>query len=169
MPHHIVQQLLDHTSAEMTSHYARAHAKTLRRAWSRVRKINVTGEEVDLPDDHPLSDVSWARAGLDQARQTLPNGYCGMPAQSPCEHANPCLTCPLFLTTPEFLPQHQAQHRSTLRLIEVARSGGYQRVVDKNEQVAQNLQQIITACQSCEPAQVVAGGKVVTPGEADAS
>lgn len=165
VPHHIVQQLLDHTSSEMTSHYARAHSKTVHRAWSKARKINAFGEEVDLTDDHPLSDISWARAGLDQAKQTLPNGFCGMPAQSPCEHANPCLTCPLFLTTPEFLPQHQAQHRTTLELIEVARTNGHQRVVDKNEIVAHNLSRIITACQACEPDQVVAGGKVVTPGQ----
>lgn len=88
-----------------------------------------------------------------------------MPAQSPCEHANPCLTCPLFLTTPEFLPQHQAQHRTTLELIEVARGAGHQRVIVKNEMIATNLERIITACQSREGDQIVAGGKVVTPGE----
>lgn len=168
VPQHIVQHLLDHTSPDMTAHYARLHDVTVRTAWAKARKINVRGEEVDLADEHPLSEVSWLRAGLDKAKQTLPNGYCGMPAHSPCEHANPCLTCPLFLTTPDFLPQHQAQHRITLNLIDTARREGHHRVVEKNEQVAANLERIIDACQSCQPTQVVAGGKIVTPGVADA-
>ncbi len=158
VPQHIVQRLLDHASPEMTAHYARLHDDTLRRAWERARKIDAEGTVVDLPDDHPLSGAAWARVGLDRAKQTLPNGYCGMPAQSPCEHANPCLTCPLFTTTPEFLPQHLAQQRATLELIEAARSTGHQRIVSKNEQVARNLARIIEACQECLPGQAVAGG-----------
>jgi hypothetical protein len=129
---------------------------TVRTAWAKARKISAHGDEVILPDDHPLSEVSWLRAGLDRAKQTPPNGYCGMPAHSPSEHANPSLTCPLFLTTPEFLPEHQPQHRITLSLVETARHDDHHRVVEKNEQVAANLERIITACQSCQPAQIVA-------------
>ena len=94
VPQHIVQHLLDHTSPDMTAHYARLHDDTVRTAWAKARKINAHGDEVILPDDHPLSEVSWLRAGLDRARQTLPNGYCGMPAHSPCEHAKPLSDLP---------------------------------------------------------------------------
>lgn len=167
VPQHIVQQLLDHQSPEMTAHYARLRNSTIREAWAKARKINIHGDEVTLPDDHPLAEAAWLRAGLNTAKQTLPNGYCGMPAHSPCEHANPCLACPLFLTTPDFLPQHQAQHRTTLTLIETARRDGHHRVVEKNEEVVRNLERIITACQSCDTTQVVAGGKIITPGVVD--
>jgi hypothetical protein len=36
--------------------------------------------------------------------------------QKSCPHANACLTCPMFVTTPEFLPQHRAQRTEVLRV-----------------------------------------------------
>ena len=30
---------------------------------------------------------------LARAKQTLPNGYCGLPLQQTCPHPNACLTC----------------------------------------------------------------------------
>jgi integrase len=163
VPQHIVQQLLDHTSAEMTSHYARLHDKTVRDSWEKARKINARGEEVTLEEDHPLADAQWTRAGLDRAKQTLPNGYCGMPVQSACEHANPCLTCPLFITTPEFLPQHEAQLRTTLELIDVSKSKGHGRIVEKNEEIVENLTRIIGVCRGCSPNEIVVGGRAAAP------
>ncbi|MDQ4490793.1 tyrosine-type recombinase/integrase [Sinomonas sp. ASV486] len=169
VPQHIVQQLLDHTSAEMTNHYARLHDKTVRASWERARKINARGEEVTLSEDHPLADAQWSRAGLDRAKQTLPNGFCGMPVQSACEHANPCLTCPLFITTPEFLPQHEAQLRTTLELIDVSKSKGHSRIVEKNEEILENLTRIIGACRGCSPNEVVVGGRAEMTGASEAN
>ncbi|MFD7444430.1 hypothetical protein [Streptomyces sp. NPDC059909] len=55
------------------------------------------------------------------ATQTLPNGYCGLlPVQKSCPHANACLTCPFFLTGPEFLPELREQRTRTLTLIDNA-------------------------------------------------
>ncbi|OBG47701.1 hypothetical protein A5669_05130 [Mycolicibacterium fortuitum] len=158
VPQHIVQRLLDHSTSEMTARYARLRDDKLREAWLKVRKINVNGDVVDLADEHPLADATWTRAGLAKAKQTLPNGYCGMPIQSPCEHANPCLTCPLFLTTPDFLPQHRHQRVTTLELITKAEAEGHHRVAEKNKQVLGNLDRIIAACESCGDEDVVVGG-----------
>ncbi|WP_157997686.1 tyrosine-type recombinase/integrase [Mycobacteroides stephanolepidis] len=158
VPQHIVQKLLDHESPEMTAHYARLCDDKLREAWLKARKINSEGQEVELDEDHPLAGAEWTRAGLDKAKTTLPNGYCGMPAHSPCEHANPCLTCPLFLTTPDFLPQHQAQRSATLQLITKAEAEGHHRVVEKNTQLLGNLDRIISACEGCHSDQIVIGG-----------
>lgn len=149
VPQHIVQQLMDHSSPDMTAHYARLSDKTIREAWTKAQLIDVHGDPVELHDDHPLADAAWARRGIDRAKQTLPNGYCGMPLNSPCEHANPCLTCPMFLTNADFLPQHETQLRHTLELIDVSREKGHLRVVEKNQEIVDNLQRIITACQTC--------------------
>nr|WP_313315642.1 hypothetical protein [Dietzia maris] len=94
-----------------------------------------------------------------------------MPIQSDCAHANPCLTCPLFITTPEFLPQHESQLRTTLTLIEQSDAAGHVRIAEKNRQIADNLGRIIEACKGCAPSQVVVGGKPTTDEqkEADAS
>jgi hypothetical protein len=61
-----------------------------------------------------------------------------------CPHANACLTCPMFVTTPEFLPQHHAQRQATLVLVTAAEAAGHTRVAEMNKQVAANLDKIIT-------------------------
>ena len=65
-----------------------------------------------------------------------------------CPHANACLTCPMFITTAEFLPQHHAQRRTTLQLITTAQTAGQTRLAEMNQQVAANLEKIITALET---------------------
>lgn len=148
VPQHIVQQLLDHTSPEMTAHYARLHDRTVREAWAKAQLLDVQGNPIPDPAAGALAEAAWTRRGLEKAKQTLPNGYCGMPLHSPCEHANACLTCPLFITSSDFLPQHRTQLSATRELIDVSKRCGHQRLVDANEKVAANLQRIITACEA---------------------
>lgn len=59
-----------------------------------------------------------------------------------------CLTCPVFITTPDFLAEHLAQLRATNRLIGEVEAKGRARVVEMNRQVATNLENIITAIQA---------------------
>jgi hypothetical protein len=58
------------------------------------------------------------------------------------------LTCPLFLTTAEFLPQHHAQRRATLQIITAAEAAGHARVAEMNRQVESNLGKIIAALEA---------------------
>jgi len=51
----------------------------------------------------------------------------------------------MFLTTPEFLPQHHAQRQQILQIISAAEARGQQRLVEMNQQVVGNLDRIITA------------------------
>jgi integrase len=148
VPQHVVQKILDHDSATMTAHYARLSDKTVRRHWEAARKVNHHGETVTLDPDSPLAEAVWAKHRLDRATQTLPNGCCGLPPVKTCEHANACLTCPLFITTSEFLPQHRAQHQQTLKIITAAQARGQTRMVAMNQQVADNLQKIITSLEA---------------------
>jgi integrase len=145
VPQEVVRVLLDHDSPQMTAHYARLHDKTVRRHWEQARKVNVKGETVTLDPDGPLGDAAWAKQRVGRATQALPNGYCGLPVQKTCPHANACLTCPMFITTPEFLSQHRAQRQQLLQLITAAQARGQARVVEMNQQVLGNLDQIIGA------------------------
>lgn len=145
VPQEVVRRILDHDSPQMTAHYARLHDTTVRRAWEAARKIDIHGHRVTLDPDGPLADVSWAKQRLGRATQALPNGYCGLPIQQSCPHANACLTCPMFLTTPEFLPQHRAQRHQTLELITAAEARGQQRLGDMNKTVLANLDTVIAA------------------------
>jgi site-specific recombinase XerD len=143
VPQEVVRKILDHTSTEMTAHYARLHDSTVRRHWERARKIDINGNEVTITADSPLADAQWAKQHLSRATQALPNGYCGLPLQQSCPHANACLTCPVFITTAEFLPQHREQLELTRGIIERAQQRGQLRLVEMNQRTADNLTNII--------------------------
>jgi len=151
VPQHVVQKILDHDSPLMTAHYARLSDKTVREHWERARKVNAEGQPVQISPDGPLGDAAWAKQRLSRATQALPNGYCQLPLVKTCPHANSCLTCPMFVTTAEFLPQHHAQRQATLQIISAAEASGHARVAEMNRQVAGNLDKIITTLEAEEP------------------
>jgi hypothetical protein len=148
VPQEVVQVLLDHSSGEMTAHYARLHDSTVRRHWEKARKVNARGETVTVSPDGPLGEASWAKQRLGRVTQALPNGFCGLPVQKTCPHANACLTCPMFVTTPEFLPQHRQQRHEVLQIMSAAEARGQLRLVEMNQQVLGNLDQIIAALET---------------------
>jgi ferredoxin len=63
--------------------------------------------------------------------------------QKSCPHANACLTCPVFLTGPEFLPELREHRGRTLTLIDNAKAHGQTRVTEMNTQVLANLDRMI--------------------------
>ena len=144
VPQEVIRVLLDHESTEMTAHYARITDQTVRRHWQAATKVNINGERVSIDPEGPLAQAQWAKTRYGIATQTLPNGYCGLPLQRSCPHANACLTCPVFLTGPEFLPELRQQRRRTLTLIDVSKRGGQTRMVEMNQQVLTNLDQMIS-------------------------
>ena len=70
--------------------------------------------------------------------------------QKSCPYANACLTCPVFLTGPEFLPELRQQRHRTLTLIDVSTSKGHARVVEMNQQVLTNLDRMISEAEKDE-------------------
>jgi integrase len=159
VPQHVVQKILDHDSPLMTAHYARLSDKTVREHWERARKVDAEGRPVQISPDGPLGDAAWAKQRLSRATQALPNGYCQLPLVKTCPHANSCLTCPMFATTADFLPQHHAQRQQTLQIITAAEAAGHARVAEMNKQVAGNLDKIIAVLESEGP-----DGREAAPG-----
>jgi len=148
VPQHVVQKILDHDSPLMTAHDARLSDKTVREHWEKARKVNAEGRPVQISPDGPLGDAAWSKQRLSRATQALPNGYCELPMVRTCPHANSCLTCPMFVTTAEFLPQHHAQRRQALQIITAAEANGQARVAEMNKQVTDNLDKIIAALEA---------------------
>lgn len=144
VPPHVVQKLLDHDSPAMTAHYGRLKQETIRRHWDAAMKVGVAGDEVTVDTTGPLADAVWLKNSLSRAKMALPNGYCTLPLQQTCDYANACLTCPMFLTTAEFLPQHRQQLTDTRQLLHKAEQVGQQRVIQMNQTVERNLLAIIT-------------------------
>jgi integrase len=151
VPQEVVRVLLDHSSTQMTAHYAKLTDQTVRRRWEQAARVNISGERVTIDPDGPLGQAQWAKTRYGIATQTLPNGYCGLPVQRQCPHANSCLTCPVFITGPEFLPELREQQQRTLTLITTARDNGHLRVTEMNEQVAANLDRMITELEAIGP------------------
>jgi integrase len=142
VPQETVRRLLDHSSHQMTARYARLSDKTIREQWERARKVNIAGERLSS-DTGPLAEAVWMKNNLARAKMALPNGYCTLPLQQSCQYANSCLTCPVFVTTAEFLPQHHRQLDQTRSLIEQADGNGQQRLAEMNRTVEKNLLAII--------------------------
>jgi integrase len=156
VPQEVVRRILDHDSSQMTAYYARLHDTTVRRHWEQARKVNITGETVTLDPDGPLAEAAWAKQRLGRVTQALPNGYCGLPVQKTCPHANACLTCPMFVTTPDFLPQHQGHRQQIVQIITAAEAGGQSRLAEMNQQVLTSLDSIITSLQDDQPQEATA-------------
>jgi ferredoxin len=116
--------------------------------WHPTRKVNAAGQTVALDPGGALAEAAWAKQRIGRATQALPNGYCQLPMVKSCPHANSCLTCPMFVTTAEFLPQHHAQRQATLQIITAAEAAGHDRVTEMNRQVVGNLDKIITALEA---------------------
>jgi hypothetical protein len=103
----------------------------------------VEGRSPQVTSSGRLLEPHRAKQRLGRATQALPNGFCGLPVQKTCPHANACLTCPMFVTTAEFLPQHRTHRGQIIELITAAQARGQTRLAEMNQQVLGNLDRII--------------------------
>lgn len=152
VPQHVVQKMLGHASPQMTARYATIHDTTVRAAFDdyQQRRVDVHGHHLSFDPDAPSAEAEWIKHNLARVQASLPNGYCGRPPQQDCPHPNACLTCPDFQTTPTFLPIHRRQRDDTLELIDLAEQRGNARLAANHRQVAENLDEIITALEAVE-------------------
>lgn len=151
VPHHVVQQLLDHDSPEMTSGYARLTNKTLRTEFVKAARFNLDGDLIPALPDDPTADAAWMKEQLNRSKVTLPNGFCTLPLQQSCDAQNACLDCqPFFRTTIDFLPIHRRQAADTRVLVERAEHDGQQRILEKNQQVLTKLETLIGSLEDHE-------------------
>ena len=146
-----ISRLLDHSSIAMTEVYARLSDEALKREFEKYnQRVNIRGEQIPIDPAGLISEAAWMKERMARAKQTLPNGYCGLPLQQSCPHPNACLTCGHFLTTEQFLPVHREQLAETERLIAQASAEGSERKREMNESVRLNLVRIIESLESIE-------------------
>jgi integrase/recombinase XerD len=146
VPQHIVQRYLGHESPQMTMVYAHIHDATLRKEIDKyldTKVVNINGEVIESlhPELDNDGNLQWMKKKV--LAETLPNGYCGLPAQLTCSKGNACLTCGDFRTTIEFLNQHKEHLKRTTEVLKVAKANGWQRQIQVNEDVKKSLENII--------------------------
>ncbi len=146
VPQEVVRRILDHDSPQMTAHYARLHEATIRGTGKRPH-VDVTGER--RSSSTPTG--RWPRPSGPGTTWTGQPGpaerLLRTAGQNACPHANACLTCPMFLTTADFLPRappasistsFSSSPRPRLR-------AGSRGSAEMNQQVPGNLERIIAA------------------------
>lgn len=145
VPQHIIQRYLGHESPGMTATYAHIFDSTLKKEIAKYhgKTVSISGQVVESENPElDTAELQWFKRNV-QA-QALPNDSCALPSVlQKCPHANACLTCTHFRTTPEFLDQHREQLALTEGIIEKAKTNNRQRQLEMNQEVANNLRNII--------------------------
>jgi len=126
------------------------HDATIRDEFDRYQsqRVNVSGKRLGYDPEAPTASAEWVKHNLNRIRDSLPNGYCGRPAQQDCPHPNACLTCPDFQTTPQFLQIHRRQAANNQQLIARADADGHERLGENLRRVQVNLEKIIPALEA---------------------
>ena len=133
VPQRAIQDFFGHASPEMTAHYAKLHDQTLRREVDAfLDRVNRRGERVEVLPSGVAADAVLLKERLSRAKQSLPNGYCGIPIQQTCPHPNACLSCDAFLTDETFRPVLLEQRHRARALAESAVSEGHERLAQIN-------------------------------------
>lgn len=155
VPQHIVQRFLGHESPTMTAQYAHIFDETLKKAFSEFqgKMVNISGDLIspeEIVNDLAVGsnaddiDVRWIKKHI--LAQALPNGTCTLPVISKnCPHANACLTCVNFRTDHRYLKTHKIQLEKTKTIIDQATQHGWQRQVEMNIAIQNNLEKIISS------------------------
>lgn len=143
VPIEVVRELLGHRNLSSTQIYATVTDRRLREEWEKSQIVNVRGEVICLPEGVE-GDAEWLLHRIGRAVQPLSNGYCGLPIQQTCPHANACLdNCDHFMTSKEFLPALVEQRDNHRRFVSKAEAEGHLRIAEINRRPMENLDRII--------------------------
>ena len=120
-------------------HYAKATNKELREALQPLMdKYTLLIENA--------GNIS-AISNINNNTVPLPNGRCTKPEDTGiCEHANHCLSCPMFIPQKEFLYVYEKELSDVEAAIAVAEANDNQRLLEYNLQLKKQLEVIIKRC-----------------------
>ncbi|MGZ3646363.1 MAG: tyrosine-type recombinase/integrase [Ktedonobacteraceae bacterium] len=153
IPLEVISRLLGHQSLEMTQRYARVKNKKLRADLMRVqlkrKTVNSQGNVIKGDPRANDPEVQMTRKGM--RGQTLPIGGCGrLVVLGECAHANKCLTCPMWLTSTEDLPELKSFYERAVRLKQRAIEKDNQFVVEHQDRILAGLSIRISSLERSE-------------------
>ena len=91
-----------------------------------ARKVNTKGETVTIDPNRPLAEANWAKQWLGRVTQGLAQRLLRASDPNDVSARRCCLTCPMFVTTTEFLPPHRDHRQQVLQIISGANARGHQ-------------------------------------------
>src|SRR5205823_2124353 len=121
---------------------ARKRAENIRQELERVQRhrktVDYQGHTVKGDPHANDPDAQMVRKGV--RGQTLAVGGCGrLIVLGDCNHANKCLTCPMWLTATDDLPALKSFYERAIRLKQRAVETGNQFVIRQQEHIIANL------------------------------
>ncbi|MGZ4238252.1 MAG: tyrosine-type recombinase/integrase [Solirubrobacteraceae bacterium] len=139
-----IQRFLSHDSGAMTDVYAHMLDQTLKQEWLATKeRVNAASERVALTTPLIDDDAAWLKHQLARAKQTLPDGECGLPIQQNCPHPNACHSCPHFLTDERYRPVLEEQLTRAEQRVADAEHAGHERLAEINRPDVLDLRRII--------------------------
>ena len=148
----IIQQILGHTSLQMTVHYATVTENTLYEKWKQTEDLDLFRvnsstheiEQVDInsEDGENLVRYEYVKKNLDAVR--VPFGVCFKPSKTLCkQQMNHCLTCASFCTTTENVPEYEEEIEKVKKQIEISDRYGRELWADKNRIYLKLLEELL--------------------------
>lgn len=145
----IIQQILGHTSLQMTVHYATVTENTLYEKWKQTEdldlfRVNTETNELqqvvlDSDDGESLIRYEYVKKNLDAVK--VPFGVCFKPSKLPCkQQMNHCLTCASFCTTIDNIAEYEEEIEQVKKQIEISERCGRELWAEKNKEYLKLLE-----------------------------
>lgn len=134
----LVAKLLGQSTLSALSHYATIDPKTAKEQLApRIAK-----------DQIMISNIGKLESEKEQIPETalpLCNGFCCKDIETGiCKKANACLNCPMFIPSQRFMNSYELQLQETLATIAIAKSCGYEKLLENSLETKKQLESIIT-------------------------
>ncbi len=142
----VIRMLLGHNSLKAINHYAEILDDTFLDAMEEfidysnemiINRGNIKSIKTSIKEDNYLIP--------------LPNGQCGKPLSSGiCKSANSCYSCVSFIPNIEYLPDYKNHLAKVKTNIEVAKINGFERLLQTNLDLKEDIEAIIEKVKSME-------------------
>ncbi len=141
-----IMKVLGHQSVGMSMVYAQIGDREVLKDYQAVlgpgAAIAGPIAETLRRDGLPAEDVEWLKANFFKTELEL--GRClRLPQEGPCE-CDLYLSCPKFVTTPEYAPRLRARRQKEFALVEDAISNGWEREVERHRCTVRRIEQLLT-------------------------
>jgi integrase len=148
----VIQQILGHTSLQMTVHYATVDENMLYEKWKSTEDLELFRvntktnklEQIDLTtqEGEDLIKYEYVKKNLDAVK--VPFGVCFKASKLPCkQQMNHCLNCASFCTTIENIPEYEDEIEQVKKQIEISEKYGRDLWAEKNRQYLNLLEETL--------------------------
>ncbi|MEJ6949865.1 tyrosine-type recombinase/integrase [Natronospora cellulosivora (SeqCode)] len=147
----IIQQILGHTSLQMTIHYAKISENKLYEKWKKTKDLDLFKVETNI-ENKQINPVAKAKENLiryEYIKENLdavkvPFGMCFKPSKLPCKkQLNHCLNCASFCTSVENIPEYEAEILKVKEQIMRSKKNGKDLWIEKNREYLKLLEKML--------------------------